>query len=544
MFDVFYFDKKPNLFPHERKIESIEEAQRLSRTRMFWIVNYLCDYTGFDFLWEPKPWEAVQRHVWPSQWQVDSGTWLVPKDGYVDTNYTDKPEVKRLPIRDTVIINHGNLEDNLSLPLDSQIIKKVRYVENYQKTLIRIANSVDAEYVWVVSSICTYRHFNFTWHPDPWQKELLNVFGTDDLEMGDTFLMHVPSAREKLHQVEILDWYDLNYVKFSPKLGYINRLQPPECKHTDDCHVDAIKNHTFTWPYEVFTTGQEYVHLPTPCLWRAPYKQIYPLSRGASSVLVPREAQTEIKTQLYDYPYIHLNKEYWSADPTIPIVFLSNGESCAEEHWEWLKESVGPHRELHWVMGVQGRVASQHAAANKVPNTDWYFVVPAKLRISPYFDWRWQPDRMQQPKHYVFHAKNLITGLSYGHMAMIAYNRKLVLATQGTGLDFTLEQPHEIVPIESGQAIYNTDPQTEWRTAFREVVKLKHYQETQPDIETEYRLEVWLTCKNSEWTTRGALAGLKYYLDVGGNFVELKKTYDWKFLDQLWYQESPNFNLK
>lgn len=547
MFDVFYFDQKPNLFAHEQQVKSIEEAIRLSRTRFFWIVNYLCNYQDFDFLWEPKPWEANQKHVWPSQWQVDSGTWLIPTDGYTDTNYLNKSSIIRRSFHDTVVIDHGNLDTNLELPNDLQIIKKMRYVENYQQTLIRIANTVEAEYVWVVSSICNYRYFNFTWHPDPWQQELLHVFATDDLAMGDTFLMHVPTARQKLPKVEILDWYDLNYVKFSAQLGEIRRLAPPETRHFEDSHVDMVARHTFNWPYEVFTNAYEYVHLPTPCLWRDAYKQIYPLSRGASSVLVPREAQAQIKTQLYDYPFISADNMTYNVDKVLPIIFVSNGEPCAEENWHHLNNVVKGYRHIFWIDGVTGRVASQHSAADKVPETDWYFFVPAKLQISKEFDWQWQPDRMQQPKHYVFHAYNPVNELSYGHMAMVCYNRKLVLATQGTGLDFTLEQPHSIVPTISGVATYDCDPKTAWRTAFRETVKLKHYQCIRPDIETSFRLERWLEVGKGNfgmYSQLGAQAGVDYYDSVKGDFAELKKTYDWKFLDELWNQTSPHLSLK
>jgi len=87
MFDVFYIGKKPNLFAHECAVASIEQAQQESRTRFFWLITYLADYTGFDFLWEPVPWQSHQRHAWASQWQKDSGTYLVPKQGYTDTNY-------------------------------------------------------------------------------------------------------------------------------------------------------------------------------------------------------------------------------------------------------------------------------------------------------------------------------------------------------------------------------------------------------------------------------------------------------------------------
>ena len=49
------------------------------------------------------------------------------------------------------------------------------------------------------------------------------------------------------------------------------------------------------------------------------------------------------------------------------------------------------------------------------------------LEVDYLFDWSWQPDRLQQPKHYIFHARNPVNNLEYGHQAMIAYNKKLVL---------------------------------------------------------------------------------------------------------------------
>ena len=100
MFDIFYSGKKPNLFAHERPAESVQHAQTLSRTRYFWWTNYLTDYTAFDFLFEPVPWQQNQRHAWPSQWQQDSGTYLVPQLGYTDTNYHADKTLIRLHSRD------------------------------------------------------------------------------------------------------------------------------------------------------------------------------------------------------------------------------------------------------------------------------------------------------------------------------------------------------------------------------------------------------------------------------------------------------------
>jgi len=121
--------------------------------------------------------------------------------------------------------------------------------------------------------------------------------------------------------------------------------------------------------------------------------------------------------------------------------------------------------------------------------------------------------------------------LVYGHQAMIAYNRRLVLENTGTGLDFTLDQPHEVVPIVSGTAYYDNDPWTCWRTAFREALKLRH---SLPDVENEYRLECWLKIgsksPNGHWSIRGAQDAVRYYEEVKGEFAEIKKSYEWAWL--------------
>ena len=113
---------------------------------------------------------------------------------------------------------------------------------------------------------------------------------------------------------------------------------------------------------------------------------------------------------------------------------------------------------------------------------------------------------------------------------MIAYNKKLVLENTAPGLDFTLDQAHEVVPIMSGTAMYDETPWMAWRTAFRECIKLKN----SPDVESQYRLNKWLTVGNThdtgQWSIYGAEDAVEYYDSVAGEFAELKKSYDWAWL--------------
>jgi hypothetical protein len=337
--------------------------------------------------------------------------------------------------------------------------------------------------------------------------------------------MHVPSFRRRIGQFELLDWYDVNFV--GPG---VPRRPLPVIKHTFDTHVAAIKTMDWPGPLAVFSTDDAVGEIPTVPLWREKTKTIVPLSPGASRVVVPKTAVPYIKRQAYDYPYIDRTQRHMSTDAPLDIVFIDNNEPNAETNYNHLCDSAKLNwtNRLHRSSGVNGRVAAYCAAA-ELSTTPWFFAVFAKLQINWSFDWAWQPDRLQEPKHYIFHAKNPVNGLEYGHQAMIAYNRELVLNNSAPGLDFTLDQEHEVVPILSGVANYHYDAWTCWRTAFRECIKLKA---SLPDVENEYRLSQWLTkdTTDGQWSMKGAEDAIEYYNAVGGDFTELKKSYDWAWL--------------
>jgi hypothetical protein len=715
MFDVFYSGIKPNLFAHEQAVDSIEQAQALSKTRYFWWVNYLSDYTDFDFSFEPVPWEAQYTHTWPSQHHEYSGTFLVPKQGKieykfhteiipnkeyleryiqldnVDFDFTWQPHpfdppfiyvfgnqwypsntmptveyhvpgavdrkfmtqpVAQLREQSTdhwhtlldcemdyswvpdpgdppYIYVFGNqwhraevmptveyhvngaterkyvlypraklvadktlwkvpagideseidfswVPDPGSPPYiyqfatqhqrtggpqycmpgatDTKYIdqikvrtdrvatalyeidhmdgnsgqipnttKRVRYFDNYLDTLKRIANSIsdDHEFIWICSSVCDYTAFDFTWHPEQWQATMLHVFPSNEEKFGDTFFMHVPTFKYRTEKCQLLEWYDLNFTDIA-----VPRRPLPVVVHDYDSHVDAIKTLNFDGPLAVFSTGVECNTMPTVPLWREKTKTVVPLSPGASNVIVPKAAIHYIKTQAYDYPYIDKQHKQ-GIDQPLDIVFIDNGEITADYNYDKLKLTAP--NALHRSSGVNGRVAAYCAAA-ELSTTPWFFAVFAKLEVNPDFNWSWQPDRLQEPKHYIFHAHNLVNGLEYGHQAMIAYNKKLVLENTAPGLDFTLDQAHEVVPIMSGTAMYDETPWMAWRTAFRECIKLKN----SLDVESQFRLDKWLTVGNThdtgQWSIWGAEDAVEYYDSVAGDFAELKKSYDWAWL--------------
>jgi hypothetical protein len=341
--------------------------------------------------------------------------------------------------------------------------------------------------------------------------------------------------RTQLYELELLDWFNV--------IHYCNTqivpVNVPIVEYQEDSIVNAIVNHEFKFPYAIFKTNSFPVRpvFTPPCIWHAKDRIAEPLNQSGSMTLVPREARAHVKTQLYDYPYVSTRKDTYYTDKPLNIVYISNGEPDAERWYNHLVTVVDAqiphgHQKVHRVKNVDGRIAAYHAAA-QASESDWFFAVFAKLEVAGSFDFTWQPDYWQEAKHYIFHSRNCLNGLEYGHMGVIAYNKRLVLETVESGLDFTLSQAHTVVPELSAIAYFNQCPWTTWRTAFREVLKLKLFMAQSPTVETEYRLDTWLSIANgdySEWCLRGAHDAVDYYNEVGGEYDKLMLSFDWPWL--------------
>ena len=551
-----------------------------------------CDYSEFDFSWEPAPWESHFRHAFNSQWQKDSGTYLIPKTGYTETKYNTDNLVLRTPDLDrwdnmdldfdyswhhdpseppyiyqfgtqhqktggpcytvpgakdikfvgditskiravaggVVLIKH--LSTEFAFDKDIEIISTTRFISNYLDTLKRVLKKIDKEYVWVISDLCDYTKFDFSWHPALWQNTMLHVFHSNEQKFGDTFFIHVPSFLENVKDIKLLEYYTpLNFVSQSVK-----RIEPTYIKYDSDSVVDAVWKHEFVEPVVQFF---RYLPVPTKTisLWQERLRTVVPLTKGSESVLIPRDAKNYIDKQVYDYEWIDKKHEPYEANCVCDIIFISNGESNAEQTWQHLNCVHTGDNRIARVDGVKGR-AEAYRAALEASNTDWAFCVFAKLEVNKDFDWTWQPDRLQEAKHYIFHAHNPVNGLEYGHMGMIAYNKKLVAINTAEGLDFTLDQSHEVVPVLSGVARYADDPWIAWRSAFRECLKLK---DSLPNIDSKYRLSQWLRADTTSavagWSAIGAQDAVDYYNAVQGDFTKLRLTYEWEWLAEYLFKQ-------
>ena len=551
------FEKLQERFPNIQKtrylnswVDTIYRCLNRSTTQLAWILNSELDYSNFDFKYYPNPWQLKMVHIFGTQWSHWGTTYLLNKDTFPeDTKYIKIIEhlsnlnfVKNRAAKatnclyDIYLIDHGNNEtDKIKEQLLSKSTGKTVHVVPYRKSYLETLRDISLKvkpnkenYIWVCSSVCDYQNFDMTYICDPFAKENLHVFPSDKQKFGDTFLVDVNKLKSLIDDMNLLEDYD--------KINYNNhirtkRLPAPEFVLDHDTNIDAVKT-DYDFPYAIFKTADNKditVNYDEPvCLWADHTKNIEILTTGGTVLALPKEAKLYVDNELYDYPYITKAKRVAKSKP-LDIVFLSNGESCAEENYQHLLKITKhlPNKVVR-VDGVNGRVAAYHAAA-QASSTPWMFTVFAKLKIDEKFDFNWQPDRLQIPKHYIFTAKNPLNGLVYGHQAMIAYNKKLTLNNTGVGLDFTLDDPHESVDILSGVANFNTDPYSTWRTAFREVIKLKS---DYSDIASE-RLNIWTTVAEglyAESCIQGSKDAVEYYDTVMGDIEELKKSYEWSWL--------------
>jgi hypothetical protein len=535
-----YFASKAHADKNKLKFQYCQSVNRqIDMTN--WTVPDNLDVSNFDFSWHPNPLEAEYEYHFATQWQKDGGPVYQGTAGikYVATQkaYTNATQIFYMDF-----MNPESAEQLTDLRKRYPEIKSTRYVSDHLNVLKRIMNLAESEFVWVISSICDYTDFDFTWHPEHWQEDMIHCFPSGKQKRGDTFYINVDSFKTQMYNLEMLDWF--NVINYCSDQTADRILDPTVYYETDDL-ISTIKNYDFKFPYATFsnqpTSSRHWQHYP--CLWTEKDRSVESFTRSNGVCVVPRDVKAHLRTQLYDYPYITAKDRAVFTEKNLDIIYISNGEPD-EDRWydELLSVTKKKAADVTWIRGVNGR-ANAYKAAAAASATPWFFAVFAKLQVSSDFEWSWQPDYFQEPKHYIFNSRNPVNELEYGHQGMIAYNRRLVLDTVDSGLDFTLSKAHEVVPLLSGVAHFNQNPWMTWRTAFREVVKLKQFQSETPTVETAHRLKVWLIKAEglyAEWCLRGAADAVEYYDSVAGDLSKLMLSYEWNWLQTYYDSKYPD----
>jgi len=568
--DIFYIDKGnynsekkflklkerlPNLQKTRYFYNDVETIKRLchrSNSFLFWVIDSETDYSDFSFDYYPDSTQIEMFHIFGTQWSDLGKTYLVNKETFLQ-DAEDITLIKHLPninfvksrkakvescLYDIVLIDYGN-ENNLAEIIEQKtkrIVNKIDYKNNLYETFVSLVENTPIKqdhYVWVISSICDYMDFDFTYNPissDNLDLNELHVFPSDNQKYGDTFFVDMNSLRLELKFIKtFLDYPNKNF----NSILKAKRIKCPEVI-LDETLLDCV-NYNFKFPYMLFYTKDNSnlnIDLGEPiALWDQQTKTISVHSTGNSIATIPKEVKNYTVEQLYDYPYINFNGSLTTSN-VMDIVFVSNKELCAENNYNDLEVIIKSlPNNLFRISNINNRTTALKEAA-KLSTTLWFYCVPGKVKVNSNFDFTYQPDRLQIPKHYIFNSFNPVTGLCYGHQGIVLYNKNLVLNNPGTSLDFTLHDPHFVTNIEAGQAIGDTDSYSTWRTSFREVIKLKYNVEYLLDKESEERLEIWQSIGNGEFgkdSILGAEDAIEFYNNVNGDYNKLLPSYSWDF---------------
>lgn len=483
----------------------------------FWEIPPNCDVSSFDFEWRPDPYDPPFIHQFGTQHQKTGGPRYVVK-GATQIKYQDCQRVVMLEDANSrcwrkklnIEFDYSWHPDATDPPLIYQFPDQwrsnggpryvVRGASEIKYMDYPVAKVPQNRTNWEILLPIDESSFDFSWYPGETEDPYIYQFGTQWQKTGGP-RYNVPGATR------------LKYCDDTKSVALSTRKNWEVLQNIDESSFD------FSWH---------------PDSTEEPY--IYVFGNNLKSA-------EECPTVIYRVPGSTQTKYCYDQVATIvykplDIFFVSNGETGEYDRYQHLCKVAG--RVVKWIKGINGREVALRRAA-ELSTTDWFFVFPGKLLADSEFNFNWQPDIFIDKKHYIFYATNPVNGLQYGHMAAVAYNRDLVLDTVDYGLDFTMSKPHDIVPVNSGIAQYNSDSIITWRTAFREVIKLKLAAE-RGDEQSAKRLEIWLTIgsgKNSEYSTLGAKQGLEYYNEVNGDESKLQLSFAWDWLDKR-FNESVN----
>jgi len=405
--------------------------------------------------------------------------------------------------------------------------REIPFVESYLTVLKSVIEDINTEYFWFFANFMDLKTMDLDYIPEQHQKNQIHVwYNTHPLggtnKEGNVFLVPTEAFKKQMGSLKYLrDFKDINYhshdnlfQNWIPKTTF--KLKNPYL-----AYYNSEPNY-YKWLYNKDLDPK---NIPNffPSFWED--VKLYTWGKTNDIMLVPHKDKLK---QFYDIDRIvHYNLDY-DIKP-MDIIFISYDEPGAEVRYNKLKKRFP---RAKWSKGVTGQTLAYMAAA-MLSKTDYFFAVFPKIDIVDDFQFDFQPDRLKHPCHYIFNCYNEVIDCTYGHDGVILYNKQLVMDTRKPGLDFTLSQPVQTVNTLSAINKLDETPLLAWRTAFREVIKLKLQK---PTVESNYRLKKWLAMgkgKNAQWVNKGAVDGVEFvekgndpYLSY--DFLYIKKYFEEK----------------
>jgi len=237
-----------------------------------------------------------------------------------------------------------------------------------------------------------------------------------------------------------------------------------------------------------------------------------------------------------DFRYIINKKEHQTLTSKLKlydVVFISYNEANADQNYQSLLNICPRAKRVHGVKGIH----NAHIEAAKLVSTPMFWVVDADAIIEKDFNFNLLLPHYDRDVVHVWQSQNPINDLVYGYGGVKLLPTKLTLNMDVNNPDMTtsISSKFKAVDAISNITVFNTDPFTTWRSAFRECVKLSSRTIAgQIDKETIDRLNTWCTKGKEklygEFAILGALAGRQYGHKNAGNKPALMRINNYAWL--------------
>lgn len=404
------------------------------------------------------------------------------------------------------------------------------FISSYFDILKSFASTVRTEYFWLVTDLVNTLDFDFEYRPEQHERNQIHVWNGEGQKEGDIMLIPTESFKAQMYDIKFLREYRDVHYHDTPTITFNSW---PTQRFTFDNLIEQVKQQNSRY----VNYYHKDVHNIVPSFWED--QKLYIYDKHKLNLLVPK---SNIREELYEYsPKYFLDRD--SEPVYFDVCYIHNGEPQAEDNLRILKEHLNRkplccRNRLHNIQGVKGRRQAYQTAA-RASTTEYFYAVFAKLKVDKNFDFDFVPDTLKSPRHYIFDCYNPVIDYTYGHQAIILYNKKLTLENDGQGLDFTLAQKHDHIPLLSAETTFYTDPRVCYRTAFREIVKLMYNKKLKPTVENNFILQRWLDPDIGPGASYVMAAGAdaRSFVEAHNyDFDAIFKSYEWEFVDRQFEQ--------
>ena len=437
---------------------------------------------------------------------------------------------------DCIVVDFKNKRSDSNLAIILKNFPHARivpFVASYFDIAKSIMPDSKTEFTWMLSSKIDYTNFDFDYIPEQHQAKQLHVWNNKEQKEGDTFLL--PKCFLDQNIKFLRNYQDVNYHDYDVNYDFDFFDLEYNLSNTID-NIPQLRGSNARY-IRYFQEKDAAIFYPS-------YWEDLKIYKDRNTFYIPKKALEYIKTQIYDYPLLYTVNPAEDKD-CFDIAFISNGEPFEEDNFKILENHLKKNKlsnRLYWIKGVDGRTKAYKKAA-ETSDTEYFYAVFAKSMVKDNFKFDYTVDRGISKRHRIFHARLNELDLEYGTFNIDLYSKSLCLDTPDDNiLDFTLSQPHEVVPVVASESLLAPDNYTAWKNAFREVSKLVLWQSKKPTVETRYRLKKWLETDN-EWLAKGSNDGKQFTEECEYNEDKILQTYTWDFCREKFKSLYPTENV-